>query len=81
MPADWGRNKALAGYDRTHNFEFYGAYELPFGPGKALASQGHIGGNRWRMADERYNDPHQRHSLFGDIVRNVLERAGQYSNG
>jgi hypothetical protein len=30
----WGRNKALAGYDRTHNFQLYGAYELPFGHGK-----------------------------------------------
>jgi len=40
FPADWSRNKALAGYDRTHNFELYGTYELPFGHGHALASQG-----------------------------------------
>lgn len=40
LPADWSRNKALAGYDRTHNFELFGTYELPFGHGKPLASQG-----------------------------------------
>lgn len=27
----WGRNRALAGYDRTQNFEFYSVYHLPFG--------------------------------------------------
>jgi hypothetical protein len=40
VPADWARNKALAGYDRTHNFEFYSSYALPFGRGHALASSG-----------------------------------------
>ena len=40
LAADWSRDKALAGYDRTHNFELYGAYALPFGPGHALASHG-----------------------------------------
>src|SRR5207253_2476028 len=28
------RNKALATYDRTHNLQFYGSYQLPFGAGK-----------------------------------------------
>ncbi len=28
------RNKALAGYDRTHNLKFFGTYELPFGRGQ-----------------------------------------------
>ncbi len=31
------RNKAVAGFDRTHNFQFYGDYELPFGQGKHFA--------------------------------------------
>lgn len=35
-----GRNRALAGFDRTHNFQFYGNYELPMGRGKKLANQG-----------------------------------------
>ena len=34
------RNKALAGYDRTHNLAIYGTYELPFGPGKPFAKSG-----------------------------------------
>ena len=39
-PAYLSRNKALAGFDRTNNFEFYGLYELPFGRDKRWASQG-----------------------------------------
>jgi len=39
-PAYLPRNKALAGFDRTHNFEFYGLYELPFGRDKRWATQG-----------------------------------------
>jgi hypothetical protein len=34
------RNKAVAGFDRTHNFQLYGNYELPFGKGKAMARSG-----------------------------------------
>jgi TonB dependent receptor len=36
----WNRNKALAGYDRTHNFQFFAVYDLPFGHGKHWASRG-----------------------------------------
>jgi hypothetical protein len=36
----WGRNKALAGYDRTHNFQLYGSYELPFGRARQLLTHG-----------------------------------------
>lgn len=34
------RNKAVAGFDRTHNFQFYGVYDLPFGPKHRLAQTG-----------------------------------------
>ena len=34
------RNRALAGFDRTHNFQIYGVYELPFGKGKSMAQGG-----------------------------------------
>ncbi|MBI5086196.1 MAG: TonB-dependent receptor [Acidobacteria bacterium] len=34
------RNRAVAGFDRTHNFQFYGNYELPFGRKHALAKHG-----------------------------------------
>ena len=39
-PAYRGRNKALASFDRTHNFSLYGAYELPFGAKKRWAKSG-----------------------------------------
>ena len=42
-PAYRDRNKALAGYDRTHNLSVYGTYELPFGPGKQFATTGLAG--------------------------------------
>ncbi|MBI4903639.1 MAG: TonB-dependent receptor [Acidobacteria bacterium] len=37
------RNKALAGFDRTHNFQFYGNFELPFGPKHNIANHGVLG--------------------------------------
>jgi Carboxypeptidase regulatory-like domain len=36
-PSQFSRNRALAGYDRTHMFTFGSAYELPFGKGKTWA--------------------------------------------
>ncbi|HEY6400267.1 MAG TPA: TonB-dependent receptor, partial [Blastocatellia bacterium] len=33
-------NRGLAGYDRTHNLQLYGIWELPFGRGKRFASEG-----------------------------------------
>ncbi|MGA2269925.1 MAG: TonB-dependent receptor [Bryobacteraceae bacterium] len=41
---NWGptvyRNYALAGYDRTHNFQLFGNYALPFGKGQRLWNHG-----------------------------------------
>jgi hypothetical protein len=41
---NWGpvqyRNYALASFDRTHNFQSYGTYALPFGTGKNMLSHG-----------------------------------------
>lgn len=37
------RNKGLAGYDRTHNLQIYGVYDLPFGKGQQYASKGALG--------------------------------------
>jgi len=34
------RNKAVAGFDRTHNFQFFGDYALPLGKGKRWAQNG-----------------------------------------
>jgi hypothetical protein len=40
FPANWGDDKALAGFDRMHNFQAYGVYELPFGKTKRWARHG-----------------------------------------
>jgi hypothetical protein len=41
---NWGpvlhRNYALAGFDRTHNFQLFGNYALPFGTGKSYLTHG-----------------------------------------
>jgi hypothetical protein len=34
------RNKGLAGYNRTHNLQVWGVYDLPFGPGGRWATSG-----------------------------------------
>lgn len=36
------RNKAVAGFDRTHNFQLYGNYALPFGKGQKYADSGFL---------------------------------------
>lgn len=40
FPSYISRNKAVAGFDRTNNFEAYGVYQLPFGRGKKYAQSG-----------------------------------------
>jgi hypothetical protein len=39
-PEFWGRNRAPASFDRPHNLQIYGVYELPFGKGKTYATSG-----------------------------------------
>jgi hypothetical protein len=39
-PVSYQLNKALAGFDRTHNFQLYHVYQLPFGKGHRWASSG-----------------------------------------
>ncbi len=39
----FGRNRAAAGYDRTHNLEMAWVYDLPMGQGKQFASKGVAG--------------------------------------
>ncbi len=38
--SQWARNRAVTGFDRTHNLQIYSVYELPFGPGKRWAAGG-----------------------------------------
>ena len=39
----WDRNRALADFDRPHNLQIYGVYDLPFGPGRRWATDGVLG--------------------------------------
>ncbi len=54
------RNKGLAGYDRTHNFQAYGAWDLPFGKGQRWAQDGSRAPLLWRLADQRHPQHHER---------------------
>lgn len=38
-----GRNKAVAGFDRTHNMQIYGVYDLPLGRTKKYLQEGVLG--------------------------------------
>ncbi|MCC7237874.1 MAG: TonB-dependent receptor [Bryobacterales bacterium] len=40
IPEMWGRNRAPAGFDRTHNFQMYGVYTLPLGRGQRYVTDG-----------------------------------------
>jgi hypothetical protein len=40
IPSELGRNRSVTGYDRTHNFQAGGTFELPFGKGKHWAQSG-----------------------------------------
>ncbi len=39
-PQFWSMNRALAGFDRTHNFEVWGVFALPFGRDQRWAKSG-----------------------------------------
>lgn len=39
---EWGFNRAAAGFDRTHNLQVFGIYELPFGRGRRWATTGPV---------------------------------------
>ncbi len=43
--SQWARNRALTSFDRTHNLQIYGVYELPFGAGKRWATEGPAAGS------------------------------------
>ncbi|BDC48051.1 hypothetical protein F183_A03670 [Bryobacterales bacterium F-183] len=40
MVSMWERNRARASFDRPHNFQVYGNWELPFGKGKQFLQSG-----------------------------------------
>ena len=65
----WERNRALADFDRTHNLQIYGVYELPFGPGKQWATEGLGRRDRRRLAAERRLQRDERDAVHGHVER------------
>jgi hypothetical protein len=39
-PDNWDKNRAVADFDRTHNFKWYGTLIMPFGKGQKWATEG-----------------------------------------
>ncbi len=74
------RNYALSGYDRTHNFQAFGNYALPFGRGKNMLNHGVgaalAGGWQTNWILSRYSGTPFSDQLFGD----VLEFAWQFAD-
>ena len=75
------RNKAVAGFDRTHNLQFYGNYDLPFGTGKKYARAGLVRGMAGGWQVELDPEPDQRHAVHGRHFGHVGERARQHADG
>lgn len=42
LPASWSLNKGLASFDRTHNFQLFHVYDLPFGKGQRWINHGFL---------------------------------------
>lgn len=42
-PTYWNLNRALAGYDRKHNFQWWTIYNIPFGKGQQFLTNGMLG--------------------------------------
>ena len=75
------RNRAPAGYDRTHVFQIGWVYDLPFGKDKPYVNSGflsHVIGN-WEV-DRRDGRVH-RHTFQRHRSRKFLECTEQYADG
>jgi hypothetical protein len=42
FPSSFALNQGLAGFDRTHTFQFYSVYQLPFGKGHSYLNHGFL---------------------------------------
>jgi Carboxypeptidase regulatory-like domain/TonB dependent receptor-like, beta-barrel len=42
FPSSYVLNQGLAGFDRTHTFQFYSVYQLPFGKGHSFLNHGFL---------------------------------------
>ena len=66
---NWGpvfkRNRAAAGYDRTHVFQMGWVYQLPFGKDKQFVNKGVHGAGRRRLVRQRRDGCLYRHPVHG----------------
>ena len=63
------RNRATAGFDRTHVLQIGWLYELPFGKGKMLAQVGRRRRGSRRLAGQRRDVGLHRHAVHGRRLR------------
>ena len=69
------RNRATAGFDRTHVLQIGWLYELPFGKGKMLAHVGRRRRGSRRLAGERHHVRLHRHAVHGRRIPTATERS------
>ena len=72
--ANFARNRALAGFDRTHNFRLAWVAELPFGAGKHWAHDGAVQQDPGGLAGKWNLQRVQRHPVYRHRVECLFER-------
>jgi hypothetical protein len=77
-PLEQYRNWALAGFDRTHNFQLGFAYQLPW---QSDGNYDSIAKAVLRLAVERCVRRLQRYAVHGDRQRHAIQHAGHHADG
>ena len=74
------RNRATAGFDRTHVFQVGWVYELPFGKGKIAGQVRRRRSGPRRLAGERRDVRLYRHAVHCECSGLLAERSEQHAN-
>ena len=74
------RNRAAAGFDRTHVLQIGWLYELPFGKGKIAGEVRRRGSGPRRLAGERHHGGLHRHAVHGGCAGLLAQRAEQHAD-
>ena len=77
----FGRNRAAAGYDRTHVFQMGWVYELPMGKGKKFATSGVASAHPGRLVCEWRNVRLHGHAFHSHRAGRLSERSQQLADG
>jgi hypothetical protein len=94
FPAYYKYNRASAGYDHTHNFQFWGIYHLPFGPSQAIANHGlasailggfqlngqasHVSGSPFTVSAASNTTNSQGNPLYANLTGSYKQLGGHY---